>query len=146
MDTNPTSSGTGDLAASLIASVGGQRLTLTNIFVWLRSNRPSEVAGLADDSAHRGKLAGQKPEFRLLRDIAKAQKHVHLTKGRPVVTRADQVSSRAIAFGEGDYGAGHFGGPPQVVADIDHGSFVYLENVVDEARGFLEAEMNRLGL
>ena len=29
MDTNPTSSGTGDLAASLIASVGGQQLTLT---------------------------------------------------------------------------------------------------------------------
>ncbi len=30
MDTNPTSSGTDDLAASLIASVGGQRLTLTD--------------------------------------------------------------------------------------------------------------------
>jgi hypothetical protein len=30
VDTNPTSSGTDDLAASLIASVGGQRLTLTH--------------------------------------------------------------------------------------------------------------------
>jgi len=30
VDTNPTSSGTGDIAPSLTASVGGQRLTLTD--------------------------------------------------------------------------------------------------------------------
>ena len=30
VDTNPTSSGTGDIAPSLTASVGGQRLTLTS--------------------------------------------------------------------------------------------------------------------
>jgi hypothetical protein len=116
------------------------------IFVSLRTSAPSEVVSLRDDSAYRGKLASQNREFRLLLDVAKAQKHVHLDRGKPTVTRADQVSSRAIAYGEGDYGAGHFGGPPQVVVDMDDGSFVYLENVVDDALGFLEAEMGRSGL
>jgi hypothetical protein len=114
-----------------------------HMFGWLRDNSPSTVASVKDDSCYRQKLAASHEGFRLLRDIANAQKHVHLTRGDPTVTHASQVAERAIAFGEGGFGAGHFGGPPQVVVDMDDGSFFYVENVVDHALSFLETEMGR---
>lgn len=116
-----------------------------HIFVWVKNNSPAMIAEQSD-SSYREKLAASHGGFRLLRDIAKAQKHVHLRRGNPTVTRASQVSSREIAYGEGPYGMGRYGGPPQVVVDMDDGSRLYLENVADDALGFLEAEMVRVGI
>jgi hypothetical protein len=137
----------GDVCCAFNAVMAVDALA-AHIFVWLQGNSPSEVAGLGDDTHYRGKLAASHERFRLLRDIAKAQKHVRLTRGNPVVTRASQVSERAIGWGEGAWGKGRWGGPPQVVVDMDDddGSFFYLEGVVDDALGCLEAEMGRLGL
>jgi hypothetical protein len=81
----------------------------------------------------------------LLRDIANAQKHVHLTRRTPQVTLADQIVSRPIGWGEGPYGLGRYGGVQQVVVDIRPGDFAYLENTIDNALAFLEAEMASLG-
>ncbi len=116
-----------------------------HVFVWLQNNSPSSVVGL-NDTSYRAKLAASHKAFALLRDIAKAQKHVHLTQGIPAVSHASQVSSRAIAYSEGPYGMGRYGGPPQVVVDMDDGSLLYLEGVVDDALALLQAEMDRLGL
>jgi hypothetical protein len=44
-----------------------------HIYVWCKTNAPSEIAGLADDTHYRERLAGCSSDFRLLRDIAKAQ-------------------------------------------------------------------------
>jgi hypothetical protein len=73
-----------------------------HIYVWCKTNALSEIVGLADDTHYRGWLAGCSLDFRLLRDIAKAQKHVHLDRGQPEVTTSAQVTARAFGYGEVD--------------------------------------------
>jgi len=97
-----------------------------HIYVWCLANAPAEVAGLKDDTEYRGKLAATHCDFRLLRDVAKAQKHVELKRGSPEIMGADQISTRAVGFGEGPYGHGRYGGPPQVVIDIDTNTMRYV--------------------
>jgi hypothetical protein len=117
-----------------------------HIYVWCKTNAPSEIAGLADDTHYRGRLAGCSSDFRLLRDIAKAQKHVHLDRGQPEVTTSAQVTTRAFGYGEGGYGGGRFGGPPQVVVTSDNGELRYVEKIMAAALVLLEAEMTRLNI
>jgi hypothetical protein len=72
-----------------------------HLYVWCEANAPSEVQEIVDDSAYRGKLAERDLYFKLLRDIAKSQKHVRLIRGRiPPVCRADQINARPVGFGE----------------------------------------------
>ena len=59
----------------------------------------------------------------------------------PGEVMADVTISR-----QGKYGHGRYGGPPQVVVDLNSGGFEYVERVVDSALNFLEAEMTRIGL
>jgi hypothetical protein len=112
--------------------------------VWCKTNAPSEIAGLNDDSHYRGRLAGCSSDFRLLRDIANAQKHVELDprKGaKRVVTKSAQVTTRPVAYGERPYGDRRYGGPPQVVVRTDSGALRYVEQIVAAALAMLEAEM-----
>ena len=115
-----------------------------HIYGWCTANAAVEVAGLRDDSHYRAKLADIHDDFRLLRDIAKAQKHVRLTQGTPVITAAEQISTRAVGYGEGPFGHRRYGGPPQVVIDIDSGNMRYVRQIVDSALQLLEGEMARL--
>ncbi len=115
------------------------------LYVWAKANAPAAVASDADDTLYRATLATRDPQFALLGDIAKALKHVHLTRGNPQVERADQVVSRPIGYGEGGYGEGRYGGVEQVVVDIPPGRIAYVETIVDESLAFLEAEMSRMG-
>ena len=71
-----------------------------HIYVWCKENDPSGIADLNDDSHYRERLARYSSDFRLLCDIAKAQKHVHLGRGKPVVTTSAQVTARSIGWGE----------------------------------------------
>jgi hypothetical protein len=112
-----------------------------HVYVWATANNPAAVASSDHDTAYRDELAARNKDFALLRDIAKAQKHVHLTRGNPHVLRADQITSRSVALGEGDFGAGRYGGVEQVVVDIEASNFLYVENIVDNALAFLENEM-----
>jgi len=119
-----------------------------HIYVWCTVNAPAELT-IQDDSQYRGMLAVRDSggNFSLLRDIAKAQKHVHLAKGNPLVKRAEQVTARPMGAGELRAG-GRVGAAPQVVVDMNPkpGDFFYVANVVDGALAFLEAEMHRLGI
>jgi hypothetical protein len=120
-----------------------------HIYVWCKTNAPSEITGVADDSHYRGRLADCSSDFRLLRDIAKAQKHVHLDPrrgGKPEVTTSAQVTTRAFGWGQGPYGGGRYGGPPQVVVTTDNGELRYVETIVAAALVLLEAEMTRLNI
>ncbi len=117
-----------------------------HVYDWCGTHAPAELKGAQDDTYFRALLAQRNDHFALLRDIAKAQKHVRLERGNPRIKLASQISSRPIRWGEGDYGAGRYGGPPQVVVDIAPGDFQYVETVVDGARAFLEGEMQRLGI
>jgi len=90
-----------------------------HIYVWATTNNPPAVASSGDDNDYRRDLAARNQNFSLLRDIAKAQKHVHLLRGKPQISRADQIISRPIEYGEGDFGEGHFGGVEQMIVEID---------------------------
>src|SRR5262249_49490308 len=115
-----------------------------HIYVWCKGNAPHEIAGDKDDTIYRESLAGRSSDFRLLRDIAKAQKHVHLTRGKPEVTTAAQVTARYLGWGEGRWDEGRWGGPHQVVATTDNGDLRYVEQIVAASLAILEAEMTRL--
>jgi hypothetical protein len=117
-----------------------------HVYVWCTANAAAEVVGVKGDNHYREKLAAAHDDFRLLRDIAKAQKHVWLTQGTPVIARAEQISTRAVGFGEGPFGHGRYGGPPQVVIDIDASTMRYVRQIVDSALAFLEGEMTRLNI
>jgi hypothetical protein len=116
-----------------------------NIYLWARVNAPSAVVSILNDSQYRKELAIRSPDFDLLRDVAKAQKHARLTDGNPQITLAAQVVARPIGYGEGPYGLGRYGGVQQVVVDIAPGNFSYLESTIDSALAVLEAEMAALG-
>jgi hypothetical protein len=117
-----------------------------HIYVWCKKNAPSEIAGLADDTKLRERLAGRSSDFRLLRDIAKAQKHVELDRGKPEVTTSAQVTARSIGYGEARWGEGRWDGPPQVVVTTDTGELRYVETIVAAAIRVLETEMTRLNI
>jgi hypothetical protein len=99
-----------------------------------------------DDSAYRKKLSDQSSDFRLLRDIAKAQKHVELKKHNPEISKASQVESKQLGWGDGSYGQGHFGGVQQVVVKDNNNELHYIEEIVNSALNFLTSEMQKHGL
>src|SRR4051794_34428135 len=70
-----------------------------HMFQWCKRNKQAAVVGVADDSDYRARLAGLNSDFRLLRDIAKASKHVELTRGNPSVKHSSQVDAEGVPFG-----------------------------------------------
>ena len=120
-----------------------------HLYDWSRQNAPGEVTGINPrdgDSAYRVRLAEQNVDFKLLRDLAKAQKHVELHRHDPLIKRSDQMLSRSIAWGEARWGEGRFGGVPQVVVEGAPGGLRYVETVLRRSVAFLEAQLVRLGI
>lgn len=117
-----------------------------HMYGWLKANAPDAVAGIKDDSGYRDALAKRDADFALLRDVAKAQKHVHLTRGAPAVTRADQVASQPVGWGRGGFGKGRWGGPKQVLVTTAAGRLCFVESIVGRSLAFLEAEMAAIGM
>jgi hypothetical protein len=109
----------------------------------------AEVKKDKDDDRYRDRLAKMDENFRLLRDIAKAQKHVHLIyllKSEPLIERVEQVTARHLG-GAGELRAGgRIGDAPQVVVDIEKGGIFCVWNAVDEALAFLLEKMCKLGI
>jgi len=99
-----------------------------------------------DDSAFRAKLSKQNPDFRLVRDVAKAAKHVVLEKATPMVTKAEQIKVISLGWDIGSWDELRFDGPVQVVVVTDAGEHRTIEAVVSKALEFLEGEMARRGL
>jgi len=96
------------------------------VYSWAKVHSPIDVADYADDSEYRSALAQKNSDFELLRDLAKAQKHVELKRGSPTVRRSS--SSR-----------------PEVVVTTDIGQKLVVVEVVDRAFDFLKSEMSTLG-
>lgn len=98
------------------------------------------------DSQYREKLALCNKDFELVRDIAKAQKHVRLERGKPRVKEATQIRPQSIGWGEGPWGEGRYGGVEQVVVNIGNDSFSFVESIVENSLTFLEGHMRELGI
>jgi hypothetical protein len=131
------------LAFNTVASVDA---LAGQLYVWCKTNAPAELAAITDDHAYRAKLASDNSDFRLIRDIAKAQKHVELNQGKPLVSSAKQVESKSLGYSRGGYGEGGYSGSPQVVVKMDDGQFRVVGAAVTNALAFLEAEAARLGV
>jgi hypothetical protein len=117
-----------------------------HLFQWCRVNNPPAALNANDDSHFRHLLAQKDKHFALIRDVAKAQKHVEITKTSTAVSSASQVAARGIGWGEGGFGEGRFGGPVQAIVTTNAGELKYIEEAVDGARDFLEREMNAAGV
>lgn len=95
-----------------------------------------------NDSYFRERLADDCSAFRIIRDLAKANKHAELTRGSPLVSSSDQAASKPMGFGQGRFGVGRYGGVPQMmirlnsldpVAGEQETEEVYLEHALREA-------------
>jgi hypothetical protein len=89
-------------------------------------------------------LAEVHADFGLLRDLAKAHKHVRLDRGKARVSNVAQTSVRSFGYGTARYGEARYGGPPQIAVETDNGELRVVEAIVRHALGFLCQEMQRL--
>jgi len=117
-----------------------------HIYWWCVENKPHEVVGVRDDSAYRDKLAEADSSFALLRDVAKAHKHVKLTRGTPMVKSSEQSSAKGVGFGLRGYSEGRFNGVVQISIETEIGERPYFETIIRNAIRFLLAEMKRVGV
>lgn len=116
-----------------------------HIFYWLKDEMA--VPGLPkNDLEYRHELAERNAAFKLVRDMAKAQKHVRLERGTPSLSTAAQVAAGNMGWGEGGYGEGPYGGGMQVVVTLDGGYRRSVEAIVTSGLEFLKQEMDRHGL
>src|ERR1700722_4565835 len=74
-----------------------------------------KLLGASTVRALRTELRRGEPAFALIHDVADAHKHVILDRGNSQLTSSDQTSVRSLGYGEAEYGAGRYGGPPEVV-------------------------------
>lgn len=116
-----------------------------HLYYWAVSNSPNVVSSAKGDSCYRNELAEHNSSFKLLRDIAKAQKHVHLKYCNPQVKRADQVTSKNIGWGEDGFGQGRYGGGEQVIVNDNNGQLHYVEEIIDSSLNLLISKMRELG-
>lgn len=154
--------------ADMKADVGNIRLAYNcvftldafaaQIYTWGKSGPGSKITA-RDDSAYRGQLARKNADFRLVRDIAKAMKHVELTRParkKPVITKSSEIKAKPIGvLGSGKWDdealwhdeARWNSGPdplPQVGVTDANGKFRTIERLVDNSLRFLENELSQL--
>lgn len=105
-----------------------------------------DALGDKDDTAYRERLASTHDDFRLMRDLAKAIKHVELGRGSPLVQTASQVRSMSIGLGQAVWGELEFDAPPKAVVALESGVHRVIAAVVRNAVSFLETTMQHHGL
>lgn len=128
------------LAHNCIASIDA----LASHIFWTGFALSHEVTQSSkSDTDFRERLAEESSSFRVVRDIAKAQKHVILSRGldKLTVRAASDIRSAPVPYGAGVCGRGRYGGPPQVLADQTDGSWDYVETLATEALVFLQAKL-----
>lgn len=95
------------------------------------------------DSAFRQELAKAYPDFGILRDVAKAMKHVELDQHNPTVSTSAQVVAQTTGWGEGRWGEMRWGGPTQVHVRLDNGDLRAVDYLVRNAITILTNEMHK---
>jgi len=117
-----------------------------HLFVWQIENSVEALQGIDDDVAYREQLSGRQSDFRLVRDVSKAIKHVRLTRGSPEVSSATQIQTRSLGWDEAHWGEGRWGSPPQVVVETNSGDLRVVNTIIENALAFLMKEMAEVGL
>lgn len=110
------------------------------LYGWLKVNKPGTVTA-GDDTLYRAELALINPDFGVLRDLAKANKHFELTRGKPTVSSAAQVSIEAPGWGEAQWDEGRWDGPDQVYVRLNNGDLRAVDYLVRSGIQFLDQLM-----
>lgn len=121
------------LAAQIYAQVVEHNINPFDLLGWHKCGDPSDP----NDSIFRHRIAESCSGFRVIRDVAKANKHAVLTRGNPKVKRSEQIVSQSKGFGLGPFGEGRFGGVSQIIIKLDGGEEIYLEHQILEAHEML---------
>jgi len=119
-----------------------------HIYEWLVTTS-TEGSSASDDTAYRDNLAKADHAFALARDVAKAQKHVVLRRGKPLLSGSSDVRRRRLgSWGEswGDSFGNSWGGTTKVYVHPKAGQTQSALDVAQGAMSFLENEMVRLGI
>lgn len=94
------------------------------------------VRKMKDDSEFKQVLAKTCFPFEIIRDVAKAQKHVKLTRGSPQTSEAKQMKHGKMSYGEGTFGTGTYGGI-QILVETNDRKRRPLLSLIDGATEFL---------
>lgn len=121
------------LAAQIYAQALEYDFNPFDLLGWHKHGDPSNP----DDSKFRHRIAEDCTGFRIILDVAKANKHATLTRGQPIIKGSDQVVSEPKGYGLGRFGEGRFGGVNQVIVKLDDGEEIYLEHQILEAHDTL---------
>ncbi len=130
------------LAFNAIASVDA---LAAHIYWWAVHYQPHAVAGIVDDTEYRAKaLAPRNNDFRLVFEIAKATKHVRLTRGQPPSVRAaDQLMAKSATWDDMRWESFRWDTTQVCISPIGEAAWS-AESVLVRALEFLEEEMKRL--
>jgi len=90
-----------------------------------------------DDGTFRHRIAQDCTGSQIIFDVAKANKHAALTRGKPLIKKSDQTVSKSKGYGLGRFGEGRYGGVEQVLVQLDNGEEIYLEHQILEAHATL---------
>ncbi len=132
----------GDLRFALNAVVAIDALA-AHMHRWAVDNKPDVVAGL-DDSAYRKELAHKNCDFDVTFQVAKAAKHVRLTRGNiPAVGSVDQVATDVPEWDDIVWDRFRWD-IEQVFVHVEGAPAQGLEFVLVDALAFLEGEIANL--
>jgi hypothetical protein len=99
-----------------------------------------------DDSAFRQALADNCNEFKIIRDLAKANKHARLIRHSPRVADSGQTSAKSKGWGEARWGEGRYGSPLQIFVEVDGSEECYVETLIQKSVDMLDRIAKELGL
>jgi hypothetical protein len=133
----------GRLAFNAVCSVDA---LAAHIFFWCRTHVPDSVKDYKNDSVFRNHLSDRNTSFRILRDLANAQKHVTLIYKDPLIKAADRISERMLGWDEATWDEGYWDGVSQIVVETVVGELKVVSTAVQEALEFLKSEMDCLGI
>jgi hypothetical protein len=135
----------GDVRRAYNAVFAVDALT-AHLYSWAKIHAPAYARSHSDDTHFRDALARRNAEFGLVRDLAKALKHVELVRGTPRVKGASQMGTEGLGFDVARFDEARFDGLAQIVVTTDLGEKRVVEAVLQNALKFLNAEMSGLGL
>jgi hypothetical protein len=91
-------------------------------FRFLSTESPDELKGAKSEGDYREILASTEcADFGLVRDVAETHKHYEIGRASRQVTNASQTGVRQMAWDEGAFGEGIYGGNDQLVIVLDNG-------------------------
>jgi hypothetical protein len=135
----------GDMRASFNAVHAGDALS-AHVYQIADEMNLLGVPPPRDDSAFRQTLSQQNEYFQLLRDVAKAQKHVVLTNYKPLITDSRETIPHQLTWDEGRWDEGRWDSPEQVCVKTNTGEYRPVKAIVRQGLSFLLSHAKAIGI